>query len=254
MAVVLQITEGCSFNSCTFCTFYKDRPFRIKAPEEVREHGIAVREFLGAGLSLRRSIFLGDANALVVPMPQLRPILKVVHELYEVERLGGLFAFLDGFSGEKKSAADYAELRAAGLERVYIGLESGSADLLRFLKKPGDPQDALQAVRALKAGGVAVGVIVLLGAGGSAYAEAHIRETIQVLNAMHLDLEDLIYFSQLVVSPEMPYATAVLQQGIQPLSQAEAVAQGEAIQAGLRFSADKGTPHISRYDIREFIY
>jgi radical SAM superfamily enzyme YgiQ (UPF0313 family) len=57
--------------------------------------------------------------------------------LLDVEQLGGIYAFLDGFSGERKSPEDYAELAQRGLKRVYIGMESGNNDLLHFLKKPG---------------------------------------------------------------------------------------------------------------------
>ncbi|MBI5668566.1 MAG: radical SAM protein [Chloroflexi bacterium] len=252
MAVVLQATEGCSFNTCTFCSFYKNRPFRIKQPDEFRAHACAVKDFLGDGLSLRRTIFLGDANALVVPMPRLLPLLDVVHEVYNVAALGGLYAFLDGFSGEKKTASDYRRLAQQGLTRVYVGLESGNEDLLAFLKKPGQADDSVQAVRAMKAAGIAVGVIVLLGAGGQTYAEAHVRDTIRAINAMGLDGEDILYFSELVVDDDLPYARDAYHAGLKPLSPAERLVQGELIEHGLRFAGE--SPQISRYDIREFIY
>ena len=254
MAVVLQASEGCPFNTCTFCNFYRDRPFRIKRPDEFRAHAEAVREFLGAGLSLRRSIFLGDANALAIPMKRLLPLIEIVHEVYDVEGLGGIYAFLDGFSGEKKSQQDYAGLARRGLRRVYIGMESGNEALLRFLKKPGTPDDVIRAVQAIKAGGVAVGVIILLGAGGRQYAGAHIRDTIRVLNAMDLGRSDIIYFSELVVSEGLEYARDAHRVGLEPLTHQERIAQGEAIERGLKFSRQPDAPRISRYDIREFIY
>lgn len=254
MAVVLQATEGCSFNSCTFCSFYKDRPFRIKSPEEFSRHALAVRDFLGPGMSLRRTIFLGDANALVVPMKQLLPLVETVHSLYDVQRLGGLYAFLDGFSGEKKSAADYRALAEMGFQRVYIGLESGHEPLLKFLRKPGKPSDAVQAVRAMKAGGLSVGVVLLLGAGGARYARQHVKDSIEILNAMHLDADDLVYFSELVLSEGIAYLQDAYQASLQPLSAGERAAQGEAIERGLNFSVSGGVLHISRYDIREFVY
>ncbi|GAP10645.1 Fe-S oxidoreductase [Bellilinea caldifistulae] len=254
ISVVLQAAEGCSFNTCTFCDFYRDRPFRIKRVDEFREHIRAVKAFLGEGLSLRRTIFLGDANALVIPMPRLISLLEVVHAELDVERLGGIFAFLDGFSGERKTAQDFASLAEMGLKRVYIGMESGHEPLLKFLHKPGTPQDVLQAVRNIKAGGVAVGIIVLLGAGGKTYADAHVQDTSQLINAMPLDAEDLIYFSELVENENLPYVQTAYQTSLQPLSAAERIQQGEAIEANLVFGSKSGTPHISRYDIREFVY
>ncbi|MGE5223152.1 MAG: radical SAM protein [Omnitrophica WOR_2 bacterium] len=254
MAVVLQATEGCSFNTCTFCDFYRDRPFRIKRPEEFKRHAEEVKAFIGDGMSLRRTIFLGDANALVTPMPRLVPLIEAVHQVYDVEQMGGLYAFLDGFSGEKKSPRDYELLARRGLKRVYLGFESGNENLLKFLKKPGKPEDAVHAVRAMKAGGVAVGIIILLGAGGQAYAQKHVEDTIRCINAMRLDADDLVYFSELVTSEGMEYVRAAYQANLKPLSPEERLAQGEAIEKGLEFSRKGGMPHISRYDIREFVY
>jgi hypothetical protein len=254
MAVVLQATEGCSFNTCTFCTFYRDRQFRIRPVDEFLAHARAVKEFIGAGMSLRRTIFLGDANALVVPLPRLAPLMEAVHQVYDVEQLGGMYAFLDGFSAEKKSAGDYRRLAELGLKRIYVGLESGDDALLHFLKKPGRAADAVSAVRAMKEGGVPVGVIVLLGAGGQAYARSHVDRTVRALNEMRLDMDDLIYFSELVTDEGMEYSRQAYQAQLKPLTPIERLAQGEAIETRLRFSASGGVPHISRYDVREFVY
>ncbi|MBN1312724.1 MAG: radical SAM protein [Anaerolineae bacterium] len=254
MAVILQATEGCSFNTCAFCTLYKDRPFHLKIPEEFQEHAAAVRDFLGDGLSLRRTIFLGDANTLAMPMSKLLPFIEITHQTFDVYQLGGLYAFLDGFSGERKSAKDYAQLAARGLVRVYVGLESGNEALLKFLHKPGTPTDAIRAVQAMKRGGLSVGVIVLLGPGGNQYAQAHVADTIKALKAMRLGQDDIIYFSHLVTDESLPYVQEARQAGLQSLTPEEQVAQGNAIEKGLVFYPKTGKPIISRYDIREFIY
>jgi len=254
MSIVLQVTEGCSFNTCTFCTFYKDRPFRIKSPREFRAHSAAVRDYLGAGISLRRTIFLGDANALVIPMARLLPLIDVVHQEFDVSASGGIYAFLDGFSGEKKSSEDYAVLADQGLTRVYIGLESGHDALLSFLKKPGTAADSVAAVRAMKEGGIAVGVIILLGAGGRQFSQEHVTDTARVLNVMDLGADDIVYFSEMITSEGMPYAQDALNAGLVPLTHPECTAQQEAIEARLIFRKEQGLPRTSRYDIREFIY
>lgn len=253
-AVLLQASEGCSFNACTFCEFYKDRRFHIKSNEEFRKHAYDILEFLGHGLSLRRTIFLGDANALVIPTDRILDLMAIASEIYDVEALGGFYAFLDGFSGEKKSKSDYQRLRAAGLERVYIGLESGHDPLLRFLNKPGDAADALNAVRKLKAGGVPVAIIVLLGAGGEKFARGHVEDTVRLIHKMKLDMHDQIYFSELIELEGMPYAMDAFRSEINPLDHESLLDQAAQIHAQLRFNARSGTPHMSRYDIREFVY
>ncbi len=254
MAVVLQAAEGCSFNTCTFCDFYRDRPFRIKSPLEFRQHCQAVKKFLGKGLSLRRTIFLGDANALVIPMPRLLALMEIVNEEFSVDQLGGIFAFLDGFSGEKKSCQDYQHLKQLGLARIYIGMESGCQDLLTFLKKPGRASDVISAVQTIKKAGLAVGIIILLGAGGWKYYQRHVEETVKAVNQMPLDLEDIIYFSELIEGETLPYVQDAYLSHLNPLSPAERLQQADEIEQSLSFSEAGGTPHISRYDIREFVY
>ncbi len=254
MAVVLQATEGCSFNACTFCDFYRDRRFRIKSEADFREHAEAVKDFLGGGMSLRRTIFLGDANSLVVPTKRLITLFDVVGDTLDVEALGGIYAFLDGFSGEKKTTDDYAELHKRGLTRVYIGMESGSDRLLEFLNKPGRADQAVQAVRAMKSAGVAVGIIVLLGAGGHEHSKDHINETARAISAMNLDLDDIVYFSELLISEGMEYARDAFAADLHPMTHEERLDQQKAIEKRLKFSRRGGTPHISRYDIREFVY
>jgi hypothetical protein len=71
---------------------------------------------------------------------------------------------------------------------------------------------------------------------------------------MQLDMHDLIYFSELITEEGTPYTRDAYAAHLQPISSEERIAQGEAIERGLRFSRRGGTPHISRYDIREFVY
>jgi radical SAM superfamily enzyme YgiQ (UPF0313 family) len=180
-------------------------------------------------------------------------LMQVARAIFDIDALGGFHAFLDGFSGERKSKHDYERLRTAGLERVYIGLETGHAPMLKYLNKPGEANDALNAVRKMKAGGVPVGVIVLLGAGGQIYADGHVNDTAKLINKMKLDMHDQIYFSEFVEPEGMTYAQDSFREEIKPLTNTEALEQAESIQNRLKHSTRRGTPHISRYDIREFV-
>jgi radical SAM superfamily enzyme YgiQ (UPF0313 family) len=111
MALVVQATEGCSFNGCSFCGFYKDRSFRIKNSKELRDHARSIKNYLGHGLSLRRTIFLGDANSLVIPTKQLQKHFEVINQEFQVENMGGIYAFMDGFQKQTKSPLDYCGFR-----------------------------------------------------------------------------------------------------------------------------------------------
>ncbi|ABU59628.1 radical SAM protein [Roseiflexus castenholzii] len=249
LAVVLQATEGCSFNTCTFCDFYRDRRFRIKSPDEFRAHARLVRAFLGDSLLMRRSIFLGEANALAAPTRRLEAFIEIARE-----EIGALpvHAFLDALTGRKKSVEEYARLGMLGLKRVSIGLESGHDPLLAFVQKPSSAADAAETVATLKQAGIAVSLIVLVGLGGDRFAAGHVVDTVALLNRMPLGAGDIVYFSTLVERAQAPYSARSAEAGIRPLDIAELRAQRQAIVEGLRFGSSG--PQIATYDIHEFIY
>lgn len=260
LALVLQATHGCSHNACTFCTFYRHIPFRIKSAEEFRQHVAEVLNFFGPALAMRRSIFLADANALVIPMPRLLALLDVITDGQPGEGTAAalrrlpLFAFIDAFHVERKSVADWQALAARGLRRVYIGMESGHDPLLRWLNKPGDAQDVLDAVRQLKAAGLQVSVIVMLGVGGERFAAGHVADTVRLLNAMPLGQGDIVYFSDFVQHPDAPYARLAAEAGIAALGEEAIRAQELAVRRGFTPCNPRQPPQFSRYHIEEFLY
>ncbi len=253
LALVIQATEGCSYNRCTFCDFYRDRPFRVKGPDELRAHIAAVRAFFGPAIGLRKSLFLADANALVAPMPRLRGWLDVIAETHGLPAKG-IYSFMDAFDVHRKSAAEWAELAQRGLRRVYIGMESGDDALLHWLRKPGTASDVIEAVRLLKSAGIAASVIIMTGIGGQFYAAGHVDHTISALNAMPLGQGDIIYFSPFVAHSGSEYGRAAAEAGLAPLSDTEIMIQEAAICAGLRPFDPGCPPQRARYEIREFIY
>ncbi|KGQ21680.2 amino acid ABC transporter substrate-binding protein [Thermus filiformis] len=238
LAVVLQATFGCTWNRCLFCTFYQDRAFRARPLSEFLEHLDRVRALLGRGVSLRRGVFLGDGNALALG-ERLIPLLEAAQKVFPQE----VAAFLDVYTGVRKEASFWERLRALGLRRVYLGLETGSRRLLRLLNKPGDPEEALELVRALKRAGLWVGVILMVGAGGRAFREEHFAQSLDLLARLGLEREDLVYLSPFVEDPASPYARL----GLEPLDPEEELPRFARAVRGLGLRA-------ARYDIREFLY
>jgi len=259
LALVLQATEGCSYNRCTFCDFYRDRPFRIKSADELRAHIRAVRAFFGPAIALRKSLFLADANALVAPMARLRAWLDVIDAEGVLLQSGGfpqgsIYSFIDAFDVHRKSLADWQELAGRGLRRVYIGMETGDDALLRFLRKPGTAADVIEAVRLIKQAGIAASVIIMTGIGGDTGAAAHESATIAALKAMPLTAGDIVYFSPFVDSPGSEYGALAAAAGIRPLTTTEMTAQETRIRTALRPEQLARPPQYAKYDIREFVY
>jgi hypothetical protein len=252
LALVVRVTEGCSWNACTFCSLYRDVPFRWKRPGELASHLGALRAYFGPSIALRRSVFLGDANALCLGHDRLLPLVEAVAREFPG---APLFSFVDAWTGQRKSADEWREYAALGLKRVYVGLETGDPGLRAWLEKPGSPQDAVDLVGALHEAGVAAGVIVLLGAGGARFAEAHAARTAETLTTMRLGPEDLLYFSEYVDEPGLAYGRrAAGASDLRPLLPERNAQLRESILARVRPADPAHPPRAASYDIREFVY
>ena len=252
LALVVRGTEGCSWNACTFCGLYRNIPFRWRTPEELWAHLAAVRTYFGESIALRRSVFLGDANALCLGHEHLLPLFEVLAQ--ELPRRP-VFSFVDAATGQRKREDEWRAYAALGLQRVYVGLETGDPDLLAWLRKPGSPADAVDLVDRLHEAGLAVGVIVLLGAGGVRFSSGHTERTAEVLGAMRLRKEDLLYFAEFVPDPTLAYGRqAEGSPDLEPLPPDRCSAQQEAILSTLHLTDPGASPRTASYDIREFIY
>jgi len=252
LALVVRGTEGCSWDGCSFCALYKDIPFRWRTPEELRSHVAALRDYFGESLALRRSVFLGDANALCLAQQHLLPLFEVL-----AAELPGrpVYSFVDVTTGRRKRTAEWRAYAALGLKRVYLGLETGDPDLLAWLRKPGSPAEAVDLVETLREAGVPVGIIVLLGAGGERYADGHVSRTAEVLAAMKLQREDLLYFADFVPDPRLDYARrAGDATDLQPLAAEGCALQRQSILSILKITETDSPVRIASYDIREFVY
>jgi radical SAM superfamily enzyme YgiQ (UPF0313 family) len=114
-------------------------------------------------------------------------------------------------------------------------METGDESLLRYLHKPGQAVDVVDAVSALKATGMAVSVTIMTGIGGDRFDQAHVAGTVASLNAMPLGAGDIVYFSPFIDHQGSEYGRRAAVDGIRPLNEAEVVAQEAAIRAGFRF-------------------
>jgi len=270
-ALVLQATEGCAYGACLFCELYRGVFHRRKTPAEFRQHLRDAVAFHGEGLRARRSIFLGEANALATPQETLIELFDILGDEFEfppaesasmpahwwlgnTRRFDGVSSFLDLFTGSPRTPEEFHALHKRGLRRVYVGLETGSNELLRWLCKPATAEHAQQRVRALKEAGISVGVIVLLSAGGELFDSVHRTETARVLNDLALTAGDTIYFSPLVIHPGSQYEQQMRSLDVRPLSPAELLEQERAIRAALRFDPERGRPYIARYSLETFLY
>ncbi len=204
-SLVIQVTHGCSYNQCLFCDFYRDRKFHIKSMEELQRHIANVKDFFGERLADRHGIFLADGNALVIPTQRLEAMLDLMTVAFAPGAVQ-FSTFMDTFNAKHKSVQDLQSIRAHGLDKVYVGLETGANRLRAFLHKPGTAAEAASALTSLKEAGFRLGVIILVGAGGRSFAAEHLEETLDVLKDVPLTKDDTIFLSPFV-EPNLPEYT-----------------------------------------------
>jgi hypothetical protein len=271
-ALVLHATEGCEHSECLFCDMYR-RPYRLKTAAEFRQHVHDVVAFHGGALRSRHWIFLGQSNAVAMPMPALRKCFEVLRAVFKLPaarpgrqrasrrpppsdplRFEGVSSYLDANTGARRTVAEYRELRRLGLRRVYIGMETGDEALLRWLRKPATTASLRQTVRRLKAARIHVGLTVLLGAGGRRFNEGHIHGTARLLNELPLDRGDTICFSPLEIHPSGPYAVQTMAEGVECLTDQQMREQEQAVQSLLRFRNRSSRPAFARYELETSIY
>ncbi len=190
-ALILQVTNGCSWNQCTFCDMYTQpqKKFRAREEDEVLNE---IRQAAALGPRFEK-VFLADGDAMVLPVRRLVNILLAVREhLPWVKRVG---AYCLPRNIRKKSAKEMAELRKLGLGILYVGAESGDDDVLGFIKKGETWQSTLDALLKIKQAGIQSSVMILNGMGGVAYSEQHARNSALLMNEAQPD-----FLSTLIVS------------------------------------------------------
>ncbi|KJS31001.1 MAG: methyltransferase [Desulfatitalea sp. BRH_c12] len=176
---LLQCTLGCSHNKCTFCGTYKDKPFRIRPMAEIKADIRMAREHYG---DLEKA-FLCDGDAIVLPTPML---LDILHELYAAfPSLRHVGTYVGPQSSLGKSLDALTTLRAAGLTKAYLGVETGHDQLLEEVHKGVDAAGMLMAGQRLVAAGINLSAMVLLGiAGKGPRSHAHATATAEMVNRM----------------------------------------------------------------------
>ena len=180
---LLQCTIGCSNNQCTFCGMYKEKKFRIRPTAEILEDIDMARAYYGPNL---RRVFLMDGDAIVIPTGEL---LKILRKLYDTfPRLEKVTVYAGPRSTLAKSPAELAELHQAGLSRAYLGVESGSDQVLAFIHKGVNAAQMLEAGQRLVEAGIDLWTTVILGLTGARGEggdwREHILATADITNRM----------------------------------------------------------------------
>ena len=194
-SLIVQVTYGCSHNTCAFCSMYKEKRFALRPLDEVLE------DFHIARQTYRHvdKVFLADGDALVRKASELYTILDTIRELFpECQRVT---SYASPASIRIRTDEELQTLRAKGLTMVYMGLESGCDEVLKLMRK-GHMSDEIVAMgQKVRRNGIALSVKAITGLGGPELLEQHAIETAKAFNAMN---PEYIGMLTLMVEPGTP--------------------------------------------------
>lgn len=229
-SLLLRVTQNCPWNKCKFCMLYKTKQFHTRTVEEIKKdidamayyrdeiqkhnhNGIfdtvaiqnelyqlptqqqqecyyMVFHWLTEGN--RESIFLQDANTLVLKTEWLTEIIKYIRQkLPEIKRITS-YGRADTLS--RITQQQFYELRAAGLDRIHSGFETGSDDVLQLIGKGTTQQQQIEGGKKVKQAGIELSIYFMPGAGGKKYSEQNAIQTAKVINEVNPDFVRLRTF------------------------------------------------------------
>lgn len=177
---LLQVTVGCSHNRCTFCPAYKEKKFRIKSFDEIQE------DILESGTYRRiERVFLCDGDALIIHQKRLVQIMELIRvNIRGVKRVG---TYANAKSVLRKTRDELTELKELGMGIIYLGVETGNAELLEKINKGVTYEQMVQAASRVKEAGIPLSVTVILGLGGKEKSLQHARDTSRILSDIDPD-------------------------------------------------------------------
>lgn len=180
-SILIQATLGCSHNLCTFCASYRGIRFRLKDQE------ILEQDLLFASHYCKRQdrVFILDGNALVMPTSRWEWLLEKIQS--DLPWVKGVASFAMARDIRDKSDEELLRLRKLGLDRLYVGIESGDSEVLKDVQKGVSPEEIAENCLRAKKAGMELRVTVLLGIVHPARSFSHAKTTGELLSKIQPD-------------------------------------------------------------------
>ena len=174
---ILRVTRGCAHNKCTYCNMYRGVPFQILKDEEISRQIALAAHY---GKDKVRRVFLADGDALVLPTAKLLKILQALRDTFpKLQRVSSYAAPKDIL---RKSEEELRQLKEAGLQLLYYGMETGDDVTLKAVNKGVNGEEAVEAGRRVTASGMKLSIMVILGLAGKEGSKRHALETAKAIN------------------------------------------------------------------------
>ena len=215
-SLLIRTTQGCPWNKCSFCTLFDGMDFSIRPVEDIKRDIWAAKAFYKE----RKfdSCFLQDGDSFAM---ETQDLLDVLHTLKQAfPELKQISSYGRAQTMTKKSPEEMKAICNAGLNMLYCGMESGSIDVLKKMKKGITPKSILKSAEYAKQAGMKMMTFIILGLGGKELSEQHINETASLLNTID---PDEIRILSLAVKPGTELDDMVNSGSFTPLTEIEMV-------------------------------
>jgi len=273
-SLLLRLTRSCPWNRCEFCTTNKGKKFSIRTVEEIKRDIETVKTIQEKIYALSRgdgnegnkraaarvhenppnesfwmvslwlfyggkTVFLQDANSLVLRTPDLVEVLKFLKQvLPTVERI-------TSYGSSKviahKSLEELKEIHEVGLSRLHVGVESGCDEVLKYVRKGATAEEHIRAGQNVVASGISLSEYVMPGLGGRKWSQKHALETARVINEIN---PDFIRLRSLVLREDLPLYEKYKSGEFELLSDDEVVMEIAEFIRGLKVSSNLISDHI----------
>ena len=189
-SLILPVTNGCSWNNCTFCEMYTapQKKFAVRDEKQVLDEIQRVAE-----QRIVQRVFLADGDAMALSTRRLLTILQAIAE--HLPTVNRVTSYCLPSNLKKKSVSELQELADAGLKMVYVGAESGDDEVLHQVNKGETYASTLSALNKLGDAGIKRSVMILNGLGGRSLSEQHADQSAALMNETQPE-----FLSTLVVS------------------------------------------------------
>ena len=254
----MRVSRNCPWNRCVFCPVYKGRRFSIRevaeVQQDIRNMGQIARQLAEAARRLdpgsdgeiswalirqagasplfspgtaqvavfvaegARNVFLQDANSLVMQPDKLLDVLRTLTEVFPT--VARVTSYARAHTITRRKPQHLLQLREAGLNRIHVGLESGSDEVLSLIKKGADARRHLDAGERVKTAGMELSEYLMPGLGGRRLWRQHATESARVLSAMN---PHFIRLRTTAVAPGTALEALVAQGQMEPMNDEEVV-------------------------------
>ncbi|OGS22095.1 MAG: hypothetical protein A3J83_03735 [Elusimicrobia bacterium RIFOXYA2_FULL_40_6] len=219
-SLILQVTLGCTDNSCIFCPAYKDKKFKVKDFSKIEKDIKRSAKVLPE----TRRIFLADGDAIAMDQMEFIKILDLLNENFP--KLSRVAVYGSIKSLENKPIKDLIELENRKLGIIYLGFETGDDEVYKMIKKYGSPQGNIDTCLKVKEAGIKTNVTVILGLGGKKYTKQHAVNTAKILNQAR---PDQIAALTLMIAPGTPLHNMLKRKEFEELDNFEFLEELEAL-------------------------